>query len=303
MNDNLKYFVVVGNDPRWGIYSFVLELFQQVLYAVVNGYIPVFDTKTLRYPTFDDGTDNPFYSYFAMPDPKITIDEVYQLPQDRVKIGTPKGGYLPEYKDFFINFHHTDWIDEELLELISPIFNQYVGLSEKMQLKANAMYDEIFPKDGKVVGVNIRYCYKYVSLYYPDNGMHSRVFEVEELGALLQRRMQEWGYKYVYIICDDREYLDDLKTIMGNAVIYNERPMTHFFHNGKPNFDEAVKCCEFSDCTAVESITQYISEVELLARCDSILGNPSSAMNVAILRNGGRYEYIDLYDLGMYELK
>lgn len=294
------YYVLYGIDHNWGPLSFVFELFQQVLFAEDHGLTVVFDTKYNKMPLIDANCDNPFYGYFQPIPGELTIDEVYQLPEELRVIGAPVGGYIDLFKDYYIDYKNLDWISDPFLEKICPIFKKYFTFSDAILNIANKWQAELFPESGKIIGVNIRCCYKYVSMCREEiYGMHPRIFDADTLYSILMERLKDWGYEFIYLICDDREYLEKMEQLLGERLIYVERPVFHYFENDKPVLDDNKVNVEFLN--SYNPTTEYLAQVELLGRCDSIIYTPNSAATYNLFRRGINYEFVDVYDLGRYQ--
>lgn len=282
-----------------GLLSFLLERFQQVLFAVDHGLIPIFDTYSCSFPLFADGTDNPFYSYFKAIDGEPTIEEVYGLPKEQRIMGYPAGGFATLFEDYYIDLKGVDWINESVLSVASPVFNKYCALNDNVQELVDKLYEDLFPKNGKVLGVNIRTAYKYVSILDPGKyGYHPRILEFNELYEIVMKRMPEWGYEYLYLIVDDREYLENMKRLLGDKLIYVERPIYNMFESGEIIRDDDRVYAELDSTYNKTRI--FLAQTELLAMCDSLIYTSSSSSIYSLLRRGTDYEYVDVYDLGVY---
>lgn len=288
------------SDDRIGIQSFVLETFQQLLLALDNGLIPIYDTKTHRLKCLDDGSDNPFYKYYKMPEPITTIDEVMALPNANRIMGAPIGGYIELFKDYYIDFHHADWLTEEIIGIVSPVYNKYFEVTDGINSLCNKWYNELFPQKGKIIGVNIRCAYVYCATKEREKyGSHANVLSVDQLEQIVRQRMEEWGYDYLFLICDDRVYLEEMKRRFGDKLIFVDRPKYHYYRENWELASDDEMRMEFEENPEANNTFQFMAETELLAKCDSLIFTISSASNMAVLRKGLNFEYIDVYDLGM----
>ncbi len=132
--------------------------------------------------------------------------------------------------------------------------------------------------------------------------------KAEEYASIIEKKMNDWGYKKVFLMVDDREYHDIIKEHFGGAFISVERPLAHFFENGEPisnclpleekNNDLIFN--ELKDVSSVEKTKSYLIETYLLSECSSLFCTPGSAQSFAYLLNGGRYRNIEVDYRGRY---
>ncbi len=294
-----KIFYVFREDVElWGIYSIVFNSYLLRLEKVLKeGYIPVFDQQNYRPYCLEDGnTLNLWYAYFDKTDDYTELSEVYK--SRNVILSTLSSTEISYDTNTIEGFNHYNQPN------IRDIFNRYFKVNKVISEQVKAIYHDSFLHKGKVLGVAIRECYRFVA----DTGQmpgHPNVFTPDKQIQLIKKYMMEWNCQSLFLLTDDRENLEIMQREFEDRLIVYEHPLYRYYKEGKPILERSERMIEFGDerPNMGELNKHYLIKVELLSKCDCLLSSISSAAEAAILRNDGKYDRVELYDLGKSGVK
>lgn len=295
LNKDKVFYVFRSDIKNCGIYSIVFdEIIMRLQWALKRGYVPVFDFQNYRPPMMEDQKSlNLWYRYFQKADDYVDLSEVYQ--SRNVIIGRINSTRLHEDVNTLNGFSKVNQPN------IRAIFNKYMQPTEEVLKRADEIQNRfsVTPND-KVLGIVVRECYRYVNQIPEMFHSHPKVLSFEEQRKKADECMRKWGCDYVFLIVDDREYLEKCKKYFGDRLIYNERPLAHYYKNGERVSDSKEVMQEFGSNYSGDRLLWYLAETVLLSRCDSVLSGITSATEAAILLNDGRYSHIEMLDTGVY---
>jgi|GEM_PF-1218492 len=268
-----------------GHYYFTL---QHLAYAVVNGWIPVVDWENYgplvhgeEYPI--NGTMNCWEYYWNQPS-KYTLEEVYQS----------KNVVLSD----------RDWRAEDTLippaviqlplqayaqahVRLCPRYSQLITLNDFTAEYVKEKQDMLFPKGAKILGVSLRAQEAYRAFLHPVQP------DIPELIRYIRWAMEEWEMDYFFFVCENESPVNMIKeTFKEKALVL-------------PRMRRKIEPTEGEDPLyksgqRYQTNLDYLTEVALLSRCNSLIASFSGGTRTAIIWNANEYENMHIIDLGVW---
>lgn len=256
-NGKKIFYVLRVYDPTsaWG--NIIPSILQGITFAKKRGYIPVVDMKYFQNQYLETekyGKENAWEYYFEQIN-NYTLEEVYSSKNVIISGIYSNGGMGKKYSDI-----------------------QYNQITK---LKFEQEYNRIFPEKQKVLGLVYRGTDYYSAFDHPIP------MDINEYISKIRIVMRKTGYNYIFIATEVQEVIEAFVKEFGENVLYtnqkrysaDERRLLYKVHFERDN-DAYLKGLE------------YLEVLELLARCDALLGAPIAATKLAELINNGKYEFV-----------
>ncbi len=294
-NPEKTFYVFRIDKYDWGIYTIIYDSILCRLEKVIEkGYIPVFDFQNYRpYMLEDNKSLNLWYRYFEKAQDFVSIEEVYK---SRNVIISPINTTI-----YRIGCNTKKGISEYCSKKRIELFNTYMKASDEICDKVETFFKKNVYSTDVIMGVTVRECYRYCGLKRNEYLGHPKVLSFEEQIALNDKYMQEWGCNKIFLMTDDRECLEKYKDYYKDKLLYYERPLIRYFKNDTVVLEEDYMEAETKGLKISDMLIDYMVEVEILARCNSVISSISSGLVAAIMRNDGKYQNMEILDLGAYE--
>ncbi len=291
-----KKFAVLQIDAAAG--GGILSIYKTLLVAVnevlEEGYIPVIDMKSYINACLEEdevGKINAWEYFFEQPS-NISLDEIN------------KGKYVvldnvSRRLKYVINKpNHTILnaiTDKNVRKEYSEISNKYMHFNEKFNEIIEKEYTNIFNMDEnhKVLGLR----YRGTDYHTLRPAMHDIQPTMEQFFDKVKQLISEWGYEneYIYFATDDERALEKAKFEFGDKLLY---------YNGRRFSDLGDKM--ITQVSLYESqdkylkAVDYILEMVLLSRCNSLISCRAGALMPVLLWNNCNYEKEYIFNLGVY---
>lgn len=295
-----KTFFVIPVLPRCGLYSSILLSLLPVRYALQRGYRPVFDYKNTFNPLVQDedkkGLENAWEYYYEQPC-GVSLDEVYQSKRV-IKY------HRWVHKTPLYNWHDMFPTSDEELQYWHRFIIENFRLQRTLQKQIEKDVERLFPPNGKILGVGVRAGFRAMELAKDSiiNG-HPKTPSCEGMIQIVEQKMQEYGCEYIFLSCDDREYRQKFEHYYGEKCIAIDRHLRHYFCNDCPVENVEDVLIEIKNCSIREVQEEYIKETYLLSQCTSLYSCNGGGAVFSYFLNGGKYEYVDVYNEGYIHLK
>lgn len=252
---NYRYYIICSIDDTIDTLEFWKHVFPKCIYAMENGMLPIFDTQHFKIGFLENEMNNPFYKYYCNIS-GLELEDIYGLKNETYKVSSLS--LSEEEQSKYIDFSESTWINDKDIDVLSQIYNDVFVCSNRIEDITKSIWNSNVPQGGKLLGLSI-------------NGLTERMNnrEVKLLEEKLLNDLED--KKCAFILAynlDETVYsllTDRIKCVMINMPSYSEN--------------------EFEN---------ELIESELLARCDSLTGVLNSQTVMAIMRNAGRYDYIDV---------
>lgn len=293
-----KTFFVMKTCVGAGIYSNILLNLPLMEYAMKKGYIPVFDFQNSYNAMFQDedkrGKENAWEYYYKQPG-NVSLEEVYQskrvilCSRDAYPIKIPNWNEMFPANDRDLQYWHKFIVDN-------------IHLQKSLEKRIEKATNELFAGKEKILGVGVRAGYRALGILKSAaiNG-HPKVPTCEEMIQIVEQKMNQWGYGYIFLSVDDREYQQKFVKYFGDKCICLERHLKHYFEKDIPvsaTENRDLFRCEYKDITIREEMEEYITEIYLLSACDGLCSCIGGGAQFAYFLNGGKYEHLDVYNEG-----
>lgn len=260
-NKDKSFFIIGASDPMQGWGNILMRVLGGITYARNHHMIPIVDLQNIKNQYLPEdllGVHNAWEDFFEQVC-EFGISEVYNS-QNIVLSG--------------INTHIDCLMRTEDIVYRQEVIQQL-----------NQIYKRLFPIKEKVLGVVYRGT-DYNVVY-----SHTTPWKLDDYIAYIKNIMKELKYNYVFCATEVEEAIIAFKKEFGNRVFWvdqqrypaSERRWLYSVHFDREN-DEFKKGME------------YITVLELLSRCNAIVGTNTGTVRAAIALNNGHYEYINVLE-------
>lgn len=303
-NPNITFYVIRPYfflEPNAYIFQNIPNLLtqyyynlQKLSYAVEKGYTPVVDWQNYgRMPHSEDepvhGTTNAWEYYWDQPS-KYTLEEVYQ--SKNVILSTQnigQFGYIPNCSMSPPFAQYAKKLAEQC-----PKYASMFSFNKETQAYIDNAYDHLLKGKERVLGVIVRgSSYGMTGTVYKS---HPKQLSINELIKCVYKYLQEWDLEYIFFTNETQELIDIMKQEFKEKLVY--LPRLRDSVDRLKNSD--AKNPMYAPGQKYQTNLDYITEIALLARCNSLLGSMSSGMRTAIILNAGAYENMMVVDKGTW---
>lgn len=286
--DKIFYVIRTDSKQEWGVFTTYNFVLNNIKYACERGWIPVVDYKNYYLAGLQEtdkrGKENAWNYFFEDLVPEYTLSEVYE--SYNVILG-PLRGQPYGSEDWSKNINFYDDYYSEYFELAS----KYIRFNRNIIDKAEKIYDKIFPREEKVLGVTIRAgsYWGYIT-QHPGWKNHRKGLSVQECIQHIAELMKELKVHSFFLSCDDEYYINTIKKEFGDNCIFYDRVRYVFFKSdGTTNTaDRASK--EILNHGITKQNLEYVVEVILLSKCNYLLGINGGASVATHFIKGEPYE-------------
>ena len=292
------YYYVAPNEllthPQHLLYYYYLVL-QKISYAVKNHWMPVVDWEHydgLLYFAEEEpihGTKNAWEYFWEQPSP-YSLDEVYQ--SKNVILSTRNSidyGLIPPtvMKRPFNKY-------AEGLAMRCARYAQLTPFNEYTEKYIQDYQTSLFPENKRILGVVYR------STSYGQEETPNKSHPVQpSLSALIvkvKKLMQQHQMEYVFFVNEESKNVEHMREVFGDKLIVLPRPRYENFHTFTPEDPNPLYVLGQRYPTNLG----YLTEIALLSRCTGLVGAMSSGTRSAIIWNQGKYEVLEIIDLGLW---
>lgn len=268
-------------------FSYVLS---HMLYAKERGWLPVVDQ--LNYPVYNKeafpvhGSENPWEYYWRQPG-GCTLEEAYA---SKDVVLSARRWYEPGNLKYSAEAH----MDQALIKDFHALMDM-VPLNDATAAYREDRMAQVLAGRGRVLGVSMR-----AGGYSREGAYRSPGHPIQptrdDLLRLTEERMRAWNMDAVFLATEENDNIVCFREHFGDRLIYLPRERYDKWHpatKGKPN-------PLYRPGKKYQTGLDYLTEMELLAACDSLLGSVTSGLRYAILRNGGRFSHLEVLDRGRF---
>lgn len=304
-NQDKTFFVIRKVNTCVGLLACYLAALSRLKLNEGSGFIPIMDMESHYYPGIDNIEDrnkkvNSWEHYF-LPLSIYSMDDVKKSKNVIFSEGIhnpPEGMCL---------FNDTK-ITQDVLSQFYDINDKYMKLKHELCEKFEKKYFElIYGK--RVLGTMIRDDYFFLAAGREQKAIeYSQHFGIEwhpkqptpwELCDILEEKMKEWNCDYIYVIAETSYSLNVFKERFGDKLIHSGRDVKQINELNYTKYYESAMIYKESHPQVNDNI-DYLEEVYLLSKCTSIMAGKCSGSVVAALWNHGKYEQMNILQLGVY---
>ena len=287
VNDKSGFY----NGPINNLMANYFYVLTHLRYARVNGYVPVVDQQD--YPVYNsadsaiNGTMNAWEYYWKQPS-DVSLDEAYR--SRNVILSRRKW-----FGQWDMGYDAAKYRDPAVVGQVSALC---VPLNTMTEDYVERKYNELISGKGKVLGVCFRYGGHARNCFYHGDG-HPVQPDIDELADIVEQRLSEWGMDCVFMTSDSMDSVEYFRERFGDRLIIMPRIRRKEGVAYKSNHDSPMYCEQNMFRTTLE----YLAEMELLSRCNGLIGSITSGLRYAVVRNDMTYEHCEILERGFFEDK
>ena len=265
-------------------YFYVLSHIQ---YAKINGWIPIVDQ--LNYPVYNsvdypiNGSMNAWEYFWKQPSP-YTLEEVY----NSKNVILSKQNWFSEYD---MGYDVKKYSDVECISLFYKLA-RLVPFKECIQSSIEEKVRAVILGKKNILGVSFRFGGHSLDSHKFGKG-HPVQPSIEELLPIVKNRMKVWGMEYIFLCTDVIEAEISFRKMFGEKLLVLKRNRMSIYMNQLERKD-------FYKNEKIYSISlDYLTEMEILARCHGLLGSINSGLRYSIIKNNNSYKFLEILDYGL----
>lgn len=277
---NRKVMLIDKGVYEYGYFNacFLENMMSLMVYALSNGYTPYVNLKDRG-----EGWTN-WDSFFEQPFP-IQTD---RLP-DRI-CDLEQGYFKPE---FYTPYNKFD------LRLWCKVYHRLVRLNEPTSQYVEKEYNNLFfDENGQkknVLGVICRGT-DYVKMKPFGHPIQPSVEQVIERTKVL---LKQYHLDYIYLATEEYAIYEKFEKAFPGLIIVNQRQYYDvIFNANEMSYIYEVQFDRENDIYLKG--LEYLSSLQLLSRCDVLLGGNCGGACAALYMNNMKYKHVELFKLGLY---
>lgn len=288
-----KTIVIIGRELiGLGLFGFINNFLEYIREVIKMEYIPVIDMQNFRSAYQEDmefQKVNVWEFFFEQP-ANISVEEAYE--SKRV-IHISDCWVISNSSYMVGNIYYDFNVRREFCEIMA----KYIRLNETMRKKISEEYRKLFypirEKKKKVLGV----LYRGTDFLELKPKLHAVQPDIDTCINEVKRKLKEWNMDYVYLSTDDENAVIAMKEAIGEKkfLCYERK---RFSNTGKRKL--AFISFDRERDRYIKGV-DYLTEISLLAKCDSIIAGKAGGTAGALLLNQMKYEQEYFFELGLYE--
>lgn len=271
---------------------------QHLSWAIEHGWIPVVDWE--NYGPFPHGEDYPIngtlnkWEYYWNQPSNYSLEEVYQSKNVILSVqNTRDTEYMPSA--FFKNP-----LQKQAEDYVRrcPKYDQLITLNNYTSEYVNEKQLMLFPDEARILGVSIRGTSYGVESSHTETSGHPIQPSVGKLIESIKIAMDEWNMDYIFIACELDTVINHIKETFGEKVLVLPR----LRYSTSPKRGDVEKGLDplYLPGRKYQTNLDYVTEMVLLSRCNSLLAAMSSGVRCALIWNKNQYENIKIFENGLW---
>jgi hypothetical protein len=284
------FYIVRRLPPGAGLFANVQYAFGYIIYAIQKGYIPIVDMENYKtcFNCADEinGTMNAWEYYFEQP-AGYTLRDIQKA--KNVILGSffdapPNIGSL-------LKNQNSAWDDKERVVEENALYVKYIRYKPHVLQYAAETQQAVFGGKKNIMGVKARGSDVF-ALHIPG---HAKIPVGDQWLSFVDDCFIKWKMDYIYLAVEDEALSKIFKNYYGDKLIMTNIPRITETNNKQSaavsfgrEHDEYLKGLE------------YITDILLLANCDSLIGSMNCGPYYALIHNNNRYSNKYMIDLGRF---
>ena len=127
--------------------------------------------------------------------------------------------------------------------------------------------------------------------------------KVEEVIELAKIKMKEYDCPYIYLATEEKRIEEKFEEEFPGKILTNKRNYYDEFYNIRKTKGNQARISlvnfERENDSYYKSL-EYISSINLLSKCNLLIGGSTGGTRMALVLNNDRYEYVNLFNKGLY---
>ncbi len=280
-------YVIHRDSSMVGLFSYVTSFFGKIKEGLDRGWIPIIDMQNYLSPYLEEselGKKNAWEYYFEQPLGK-RLEDIGEkdIVIESEDVWVESGPYAA------IAFLENRYGERQKW---SQFAHKYLRLSQDMKHHIDEEYKRLIGEKEKVLGVLCRGT-DYMAMRPKDHPVQPTA---EQMMDKAEKCMDEWGCSKIFLATEDKKILDMFRERFQDLLLFLERPYINE-NDSKGNFVTQVHFEREND--KKEQGTEYLTQIAILAKCNSIIaGCCGGTLGAVLLTDGFEHEYF--WDLGRY---
>jgi hypothetical protein len=282
-NNPDKIFYVIRRTPmiESGIFSNFFFVLGHIMYAVEHGYNSIVDMK-YYWTIYNEinpinNTRNAWEYYFDQPT-AYSLEDIYRSKRVVLSAMTHLNQKIPFPFSFYNQSHK--------IALYNTYVSRYLRFNQKITALASEWQDHHFRKNKTILGVMSR------SLQFNISAGHNKVPAWDTIVEKTKKLFEEWRMDYIFLSSEEKGLIDIFQKEFSDKVLFTERKRVL-------GLRDEILPCNFSDGEKYKSGLEYIIDIILLSRCNSIICPITSGSMAAIVLNNNEYRNKYIFELGL----
>ena len=276
-NPDKNFFVMDGYYHNLGLFAMFEKAVCGARYAKSRGFIPVI--CLMKGSMYQDRKEDEVWGKFYCQPEGYSLEEVMESKHVYFSPGFYNGSiqsYIMDNKNSDVKLNWPNGIYNKAVK-------EYIAKREKRYL----------PYPQKTLGVLARGT-DYVHTHLPNHAIHA---SLEQICEKIDEVWESWGVEYIYLATEDEEYCRYFKGRYSDRIFFTDQRR----YVTKENEFLAVHHKEDARKTRGFQLgVEYLLSIYLLARCRMLIASGGCAgVEEAIKQNGGKYEQVFVFDLGV----
>lgn len=253
---------------------FLQNMMSLMMYSINRGYIPHINLKDRG-----DGWTN-WDTFFEQPF-NTANDCLADVVCDR-----DSGHLSPQFNT---PYRRTD------LRMWCKVYDRLIKLNGKTKDYVEQEYNKVLAPRERVLGVICRGT-DYIKLKPQGHPVQPNIPDVVKKAKEMTSR---YGYQYIYLATEERSIHEVFEESFPGKVLVNKRQYyDDIFNAGNHTYLYQVTFGRKDDIYLKGM--EYLSSLQLLSRCDALLGGNCGGACAALYMNNMKYEHVELFNLGLY---
>lgn len=289
-SEALPSFLESGRNPiliqrglweyRLSNFCFVKDMLANIIWCIERGCSPIVDIYPPKDSSYSE-SQNLWELFYRQPvgiEKQKKTDVMKKCP---IIISSIRPGF-------------EDVRNSEMIKFWNVMLECFVKYNEQTQAYLDAEYEELI-KGKRVVGCVLRST-DYTKLKPSGHPIQP---SVDEVVNKLKEVMRSYQIDYIYLATEDSDIANVFKATFPDRVIENKRMYYNEQFNGREL--NAVSQVHFErENDDYLKMLEYISSINLVSKCDCLVTGLNGGSEMAVYRNGNRYEYAYVFDKGFY---
>ncbi len=175
------------------------------------------------------------------------------------------------------------------------VYDKLVRLNMQTKAYVEAEYNTVLAPHERVLGVICRGT-DYIKLKPQGHPVQPNIHDVVKKAKEMTNR---YGYQYIYLATEERSIHETFEEAFPGKVLVNKRQYyDDIFNAGNHTYIYQVNF-DRKDDIYLKGL-EYLSSLQLLSRCDALLGGNCGGACAALYMNNMKYEHVELFNLGLY---
>jgi hypothetical protein len=282
-SNNTTLYLIRGHNA--GLYSIIHSVMGHLIFAELNGLIPIVDYQTLssfyQEETVILNTRN-VWEYFFLQPSNYLLEDV-----SNYNVMYSDLGFSSEYSG---TFEHIYKLDKPRILIYNRIFNDYIKYNSFTSDYINKVLNQLKRFDmSKTLAVYVR-----GSDYKSAVGHHIQP-DLNEIIEEINRFISAFEIETIFLSTEETITLDYFIELYGDRVKYQNRERITHYDNNTPTHSVRFNRSEDKFWTALE----YLTDIEISSRCSYFISGISSGSVAIIERNGLKFNEFKTFFKGL----